>query len=114
MLQAHLEPWLAALVADEPPVPLDGTFVEEDLRGSQSDKLFQVPLKGGEPGFVHLLLEHKSSPDPGTALQVLKYEGAHLGDLHPRQLGQAAVTAEDRSARLLSRQQALDGDGFDR
>ncbi|MDE0103419.1 MAG: Rpn family recombination-promoting nuclease/putative transposase [Bryobacterales bacterium] len=74
ILKAHLEPWLAALVADEPPVPLDGTFVDEELRGSQSDKLFQVTLKGGEPGFVHVLLEHKSSPDPGTALQVFKYK----------------------------------------
>ena len=69
-----MEPWLAALVADEPPVPLDGSFVDEDLRGSQSDKLFQVTLRGGEPGFVHVLLEHKSSSDPGTALQVLKYK----------------------------------------
>ena len=74
VLQAHLEPWVAALLADEPPVALDGSFVDEDLRGSQSDKLFQVTLRGGEPGLVYVLLEHKSSPDPGTALQVFRYK----------------------------------------
>ncbi len=74
VLQAHLEPWIAALVADEPPLPLDGSFVDEDLRGSRSDKLLRVTLKTGEPGFVHVLLEHKSSSDPGTALQVFRYK----------------------------------------
>ncbi len=49
-------------------------LVDDNLRRSQRDKLFQVTLKGGEPGFVHVLLEHKSSSDPGTALQVLKYK----------------------------------------
>ena len=73
VLRAHLEPWQAELLADEAPVPLDRSFVDEDLRSSQSDKLFEVKLKDGQPGFVYALLEHKSYPDPGTALQVLDY-----------------------------------------
>ena len=52
------------------PSPRGGTA----LRSSQSDKLFEVNLKDGQPGFVYALLEHKSYPDPGTALQVLKYK----------------------------------------
>ncbi|MDE0103078.1 MAG: Rpn family recombination-promoting nuclease/putative transposase [Bryobacterales bacterium] len=74
VLRAHLEPWQADLLADELPVPLDRSFVDEELRSSQSDKLFEVKLKDGQPGFVYALLEHKSYPDPGTALQVLKYK----------------------------------------
>ena len=74
LLRAHLEPWQAELLADELPVPLDRSFVDEDLRSSQSDKLLEVKLKDGQPGFVYALLEHKSYPDPGTALQVLKYK----------------------------------------
>ena len=74
VLRAHLEPWQAELLADEPPVPLDRSFVDEELRSSQSDKLFEVRLRDGQPGFVYALLEHKSYPDPGTALQVMDYK----------------------------------------
>ena len=74
ILRAHLQPWLAALLADELPVPLDGTFVDEELRSSQSDKLLQVTLRSGQPAFVYALLEHKSYSDPGTALQMWKYK----------------------------------------
>ncbi len=74
VLRAHLEPWMTEMLADEPPVPLDTSFVDEDLRRSQSDKLLQVRLKDGEPGFVYALLEHKSYPVAGTALQVWKYK----------------------------------------
>ncbi|MDE0102451.1 MAG: Rpn family recombination-promoting nuclease/putative transposase [Bryobacterales bacterium] len=74
VLRAHLEPWQAELLTDELPVPLDRSFVDEELRSSQSDKLFEVRLRDGQPGFVYALLEHKSYPDPGTALQVLKYK----------------------------------------
>lgn len=74
ILRAHLEPWLGALLADELPVPLDGTFVDEELRASQSDKLLQVTLRSGQPAFVYALLEHKSYSDPGTALQLWKYK----------------------------------------
>ncbi|MDE0101090.1 MAG: Rpn family recombination-promoting nuclease/putative transposase [Bryobacterales bacterium] len=76
VLRAHLEPWQAELLADEPPVPLDRSFVDEELRSSQSDKLFEVRLRDGQPGFVYALLEHKSYPDPGTALQVRKHKFA--------------------------------------
>ena len=53
---------------------MDMSFVDEDLRSSQSDKLFEVKLKDGQPGYVYALLEHKSYPDSGTALQVLTYK----------------------------------------
>ncbi len=74
ILRAHLEPAIADLLADEPPVMIDGTFVDEKLRASHSDKLLRVTLRDGRPAFVYALLEHKSRPDPGTALQVWKYK----------------------------------------
>ncbi len=74
VLQAHLERWTLELLADELPVPLDPSFVDQALRRSQSDKLLQVTLKDGEPGYVYALLEHKSYPDAGTALQISTYK----------------------------------------
>ncbi len=62
------------LLAAQPPQPLDGSFVDEGLRVSCSEKLLQVQLRSGQPAFLYVLLEHKSWPDPGTALQVMKYK----------------------------------------
>ncbi len=74
ILRAHLQPAIADLLADESPVMIDGTFVDEKLRASHSDKLMRVTLRDGRPAFVCALLQHKSRPDPGTALQVWKYK----------------------------------------
>lgn len=62
---------------------VDGSFVDDELRRSQSDLLFECDLRqeakghgeGTEPQsvLVYLLLEHKSYPDPYTAFQLLKY-----------------------------------------
>lgn len=72
VLRSSLEPWLVQRLADEPPVPLDGTFVDENMRESRSDKLFRVRFKTGSPGFLYVLLEHKSHSDPATALQIAR------------------------------------------
>ena len=74
LLRANLEPWIVERMDDQPPEPLEGTFVEPGLRATRSDKLFRVRFKNGRPGFVYVLLEHKSYSDPGTALQVAKYK----------------------------------------
>ena len=53
---------------------LDGTFVDEDLRGSQSDLLYQVQHAGtGQPVSMYLLFERQSSPDPWMPLRMLRY-----------------------------------------
>ncbi len=52
---------------------LSGSFVEERLRGRQSDLLFQVGLREGGVARLYLLFEHKSSRDPMTPLQLLRY-----------------------------------------
>jgi predicted transposase/invertase (TIGR01784 family) len=50
------------------------TFVDEELRRSQSDILIQTGLAGNrEPVLIYILIEHKSYPDRWTLLQLLKY-----------------------------------------
>ena len=47
--------------------------MDEELRTTRSDCLFEMRLKTGDPAFVYALLEHKSTPDPRTPLQLLGY-----------------------------------------
>ena len=49
----HLPDRIVGLLADAPHVPLDGSFVDEALRGSQSDILFKVELASGGPAYVY-------------------------------------------------------------
>ena len=53
---------------------LDGTFVDEDPQGSQSDLLYQVEhTETGQPVSMYLLFEHQSSPDPWVPFRLLHY-----------------------------------------
>lgn len=53
---------------------VDGTFVDEDLQGSQSDLLYQVEhTASGQSVSMYLLFEHQSSPDPWMRLRLLRY-----------------------------------------
>lgn len=51
------------------------TYVDKKLKKHYSDLVFSVRLVGYENQFarIYLLFEHKSSPDPLTGVQVLKY-----------------------------------------
>ena len=52
----------------------DGTFIDEDLRESQTDLLYQIEhTETGRPMSVYLLFEHQSSPDPWIRLRLLRY-----------------------------------------
>ena len=51
-----------------------GTFIDEELRESQSDLLFQVDqTASGQPVSMYVLLEHQSSPDRWIRLRLLRY-----------------------------------------
>lgn len=72
-LRERLPPEVAALLGPKLPERVPGSFIDEELRGHQSDILFRVQLtSGGEVG-AYVLLEHKSAPDPLTRLQLLRY-----------------------------------------
>jgi predicted transposase/invertase (TIGR01784 family) len=72
-LREHLPPDLVELLTLESPQLLPGSFVDEALAQHHSDLLFRVPLKTGDEALAYILLEHKSSQDPGTPLQLLRY-----------------------------------------
>ena len=47
------------------------SFVDAALREHFSDLLYRVQLQDAGEAFIYILLEHKSSPDPGTPFQLL-------------------------------------------
>lgn len=72
-LREHLPPDLVELLTLESPELLPGSFVDEALTQHHSDLLFRIPLNTGDQALAYILLEHKSSPDRGTPLQLLRY-----------------------------------------
>ena len=53
---------------------VEGTFIDNDLRESQSDLLYQVEhVETGQSVSMYLLFEHQSSPDPWMRLRLLRY-----------------------------------------
>jgi len=53
---------------------LEGSFVDEDLRGSEADLLYKVERVSGEESvWIYVLLEHQSTPDRWMRLRLLKY-----------------------------------------
>jgi len=72
-LRDHLPPEFAEKMSDRPPRIVDGSFVDDDLRGTRSDLLLEVEMKSGNPALVYVLVEHKSTPDPGLPLQLDGY-----------------------------------------
>ena len=73
LIRDYLPAEITAQLADASPEPMEGTFVDDALRGSQSDRLFRVQLVSGRPAYIYTLLEHKSAPDTRTPVQLLGY-----------------------------------------
>jgi predicted transposase/invertase (TIGR01784 family) len=86
LLREHLPAEIVAELADTPPEPVEGHFVDAALQGSQSDRLFRVALQDGRSAYVYTLLEHKSAPDPRTPIQLLTYM-ARIWDRHLAETG---------------------------
>lgn len=64
-----------------------GSFVEDDLRQYFSDVLYSLKTTAGE-GYIHVLIEHQSSPDKHMAFRLMRYAVAamqrHLEAGHKR------------------------------
>jgi predicted transposase YdaD len=73
LIRDYLPEIVASRLADEPPVLLDGTFIDPALKASQSDRLFSVTLRDGGTALLYILFEHKSAPDSFILLQLLGY-----------------------------------------
>ncbi|WP_337024628.1 MULTISPECIES: Rpn family recombination-promoting nuclease/putative transposase [unclassified Pantoea] len=49
-----------------------GSFVEENLRAYYSDVLYSVKTTRGD-GYIHVLIEHQSTPDRHMAFRLMRY-----------------------------------------
>ncbi|WP_437615633.1 Rpn family recombination-promoting nuclease/putative transposase [Erwinia sp. V71] len=49
-----------------------GSFIEDDLRPYYSDILWSVKTRRGD-GYIHVLIEHQSTPDKHMAFRLLRY-----------------------------------------
>lgn len=49
-----------------------GSFIEEDLRSSDSDILYSLQTRHGA-GYIYSLIEHQSSPDKLMAFRLMRY-----------------------------------------
>lgn len=77
-MELHLPAELRAL-CDLSTLKLEsGSFVEDDLRQYFSDVLYSLKTAQGDDGYVHVLIEHQSSPDKHMAFRLLRYAVAAM------------------------------------
>ncbi len=66
---------------------LPGSFIEDNLRPYYSDVLYSLQTTEGE-GYLHILIEHQSTPDKHMAFRLMRYSIAamqqHLKTGHDR------------------------------
>lgn len=74
ILRVALPAEIAGLIDADRLELLEGSFVDASLNRSQSDALFRLRLTSGDVLHAYALVEHKSRPDPGIALQLLGYQ----------------------------------------
>lgn len=73
-LRHHLPAALAERLEWSTLALVETSFVDEALRESESDLLYTVQMKGNDvTGFLYLLFEHQSQPDPWMRFRLLKY-----------------------------------------
>ena len=71
LIRHCLHPDIATLLPDETFAAVEGSFVDDELRTTHADGVFSIRLTDGRMLFV--LLEHKSTSDVGTPLQIAEY-----------------------------------------
>ena len=68
----------ARAAGDLPTLRLEsGSVVEDDLRSCYSDMLYSLKTAKGD-GYVHVLIEHQSSPDRHMAFRLMRYAAAAM------------------------------------
>ena len=74
LLRAHLPESLARDLRWSTLTLHDRSFVDPDLRDTESDLLFSIRRKAGAPpAWLYVLLEHQSRPDRWIRFRLLKY-----------------------------------------
>lgn len=54
-----------------------GCFIEESLKGHSTDVLYSVQMQGN-PGYLHVVIEHQSKPDKKMAFRMMRYSIAAM------------------------------------
>ncbi|MCS3430770.1 Rpn family recombination-promoting nuclease/putative transposase [Klebsiella sp. BIGb0407] len=54
------------------------SFVEDNLRQYFSDVLYSMRTSDGDEGYVHILIEHQSTPDKHMAFRLIRYAVAAM------------------------------------
>ena len=76
-MELHLPAELRA-ICDLSTLKLEsGSFVEDDLRQYFSDVLYSLKTTAGD-GYIHVLIEHQSTPDRHMAFRLLRYAVAAM------------------------------------
>lgn len=76
-IELHLPAELRA-VCDLSTLKLEsGSFVEENLRAYYSDVLYSLKTAAGD-GYIHVLIEHQSTPDRHMAFRLMRYAVAAM------------------------------------
>ncbi|CAJ0995838.1 Rpn family recombination-promoting nuclease/putative transposase [Sodalis praecaptivus] len=77
-MQLHL-PAELQVVCDFSTLKLEsGSFVEDSLRPYFSDVLYSLRTTTGDEGYIHVLIEHQSTPDKHMAFRLLRYAVAAM------------------------------------
>jgi predicted transposase/invertase (TIGR01784 family) len=73
-LQRHLPPAVSRALNWATLTLLEGSFVDEDLRASEADFLYEIERLSGEDSvWIYVLLEHQSTPNRWMRFRLLKY-----------------------------------------
>ncbi|EGP1138051.1 Rpn family recombination-promoting nuclease/putative transposase [Salmonella enterica] len=76
-MELHLPAELRA-VCDLSTLKLEsGSFIEDDLRQYFSDVLYSLKTTAGD-GYIHVLIEHQSTPDKHMAFRLMRYAVAAM------------------------------------
>ncbi len=74
LMRERLPKEIAELLSSEPPELVEGSFVDEELRGHLTDRLFRVRTINGRVALLYVLIDHKSHPDEFVSFQLLRYK----------------------------------------
>jgi predicted transposase YdaD len=74
LLRERLPAVVARRRVDAEPEALSTSFISDELEERRPDRLYLTWTREGQPVLVYTLVEHKSSPDHRTGLQLLGYD----------------------------------------
>lgn len=72
-MRERLPKEIADCLSLEPPELVEGSFVDQELRGHLTDRLFRVRTLHGRVALLYILIDHKSHPDKWISFQLTPF-----------------------------------------